>query len=131
MTDISKYSTNYCNIPNCKRLAIFGRKICFTHKFARWAKKNPMRVTYKNLKNRAKQRGKEFTLAFEEFKEFCERTNYIALKGIYPDDMTINRIYDDVGYTKDNIEMLTNRDNLARRKHWSPKKYVKIEGDVF
>lgn len=47
-------------------------------------------------------------LTIEEFKEFCEREKYLEYKGrANAGNYTIDRRNDKLGYTKDNIFVLT------------------------
>lgn len=79
-----------------------------------WRKKNPIRSAYTTLKCNAKRRGKVFKLTFEEFKEFAIKTDYINRKGITATSYHIDRIDENKGYTVDNIQVLTNRDNVKK-----------------
>jgi hypothetical protein len=60
----------------------------------------------------AKRRGKEFTLTFDEFKEFCMKTGYDEKKGKSSDSLSIDRIESSNGYSKDNIRAITLSDNV-------------------
>lgn len=76
--------------------------------------KNPEKYAYQTLKDNAKRRKKEFTLTFEEFKEFCVHTSYIARKGRSKNCIHIDRIKENCGYRKDNIQPLTNTENVRK-----------------
>lgn len=75
---------------------------------------HPDKYAYKNLKTNAKRRGKEFSLTFEEFIEFAIKHNYIAGKGITKTGLHIDRIDNRKGYTIDNIQVLTNSENIRK-----------------
>ena len=85
-----------------------------------WRKRNPLKYSYLNLKSNAKRRGKGFNLTFEEFCEFAIKTQYIARKGRYKQHLHIDRIDESKGYTKENIQTLTNTENLSTflSYHW-------------
>lgn len=85
--------------------------------------KNPEKYAYQTLKDNAKRRGKEFTLTFEQFSEFAVKTSYIARKGRKKDSLHIDRIYENNGYTKENIQTLTNSENV--------RKYLKYYWDEY
>lgn len=74
-----------------------------------------MYAAYKNLRDNAKRRGKVFTLTFDQFSEFCYRTNYMAGRGRTKESYSIDRIDNNKGYTADNIRVLTVSENA--RKH--------------
>ena len=86
-------------------------------------KKNPVKYAYQTLKDNAKRRKKEFDISFEEFQEFCIKTRYIAKKGIYKDSLHIDRVSEQGGYTRKNIQVLTNSNNV--------KKYLKYYWDEY
>lgn len=86
-------------------------------------KKFPIKYAYQTLKDNAKRRGKEFTISLEDFEDFCIKTNYIAKKGIYKDTFHIDRIKEQEGYTKENIQTLTNSENV--------RKYLKYYWDEY
>lgn len=78
---------------DCKiKQAAKHRRICITCKNKRWRLKHPYEYAYNTLKNHAKARNKEFTLTFEEFKNFAIKYNYIELKGIQKFSLHIDRI---------------------------------------
>lgn len=89
-----------------------------------WREKNPIKAAYGNLKSNAKKRNKEFNLTFEDFKELCEETDYMKKKGKTSVSYHIDRIDRDKGYTKTNIQILTNRGNYVKylTMHWNPAK---------
>ena len=76
--------------------------------------KNPEKYAYQTLKDNAKRRGKEFDISFEDFKIFCVKTSYIAKKGRKKDCLHVDRILETSGYTKENIQALTNTENVRK-----------------
>lgn len=76
--------------------------------------KNPVKYKYHQLKYRAIERGKEFTLTIEEFRVFCDETGYMETKGKASWKSTIDRIDPDKGYSIDNIQIMTNGDNVRK-----------------
>lgn len=79
-----------------------------------WRERNPVRAAYLNLKSNAKRRGKQFELTFEEFEEFAVSTSYIAKKGRRKHSMHIDRIDENIGYTRSNIQPLQNGQNVRK-----------------
>lgn len=95
-----------------------SKKECNKCRYARRIKDDPIRMSYWTLKGNATRRGKEFKLTLEEFKKFCIETNYINKKGISKNAYHIDRINEDKGYTIDNIQLLTNSENVTKYKKW-------------
>ena len=94
----------------------------------KYRNKYPIRYTYQTLKDNAKRRGKSFNLTFEQFKQFAIKTDYLNVKGITKTSYHIDRIDENKGYTIDNIQLLTNEQNIKKYfDHYydeSIKKYV-------
>jgi len=102
-----------CSTKNCKNPSK-GRKLCASCRSRKARKKNPIRYAYNCLKSNAKRRGRIFELTFKFFKEFCKKTNYIKLKGMGPDDMTIDRKVSPLGYIDGNIRMISRSANAMK-----------------
>ena len=81
---------------------------------ADWIKRNPLRHAYNCLKNNAKRRGKYFNLTYEQFKDFAIKTKYVDHRGRTADSYHIDRIDENEGYTIDNIQVLSNKDNVRK-----------------
>lgn len=69
-------------------------------------KNNPLRYLFLARKNNAKRRGKEWSLTFEEFVEFCKESGYDKECGIHANDASIDRIRNWEGYHKNNIRSI-------------------------
>lgn len=69
---------------------------------------------YSTLKQNAKRRSKHFELTFEQFKAFAIATDYYKRKGRKATCYHIDRIDETRGYTIDNIQVLTNRENAKK-----------------
>ena len=72
-----------------------------------WRANNPVKAAFSHLRQNAKARRKEFLLTFEQFTEFCERTNYIKRRGRKARRAHIDRIDHRLGYAIDNIQILS------------------------
>lgn len=106
--------SKYCTSPYCTNLARPGRKICWKCKARRYTEKYPLENTYRFLKANAKRRGIVCTLTLEEWKQFCDATNYLKLRGTYAQDMTVDRINPSLGYIAGNLQMLTRSENAKK-----------------
>jgi len=90
------------------------RKICSHCIYLKRKERDPQRVAYTNLKAHAKVRGKEFSLTLEEFRQFCIKTLYLNNSGTGRDSYHIDRIDETRGYTADNIQCITNVQNVKK-----------------
>lgn len=93
---------------------IKGRRVCYSCEYKARKLRNPYRLSYTRLRGHAKARGKVFDLTFEQFKAFCIESNYLNCKGIEKHSYHIDRIDETKGYTIDNIQLLTNTQNIRK-----------------
>ncbi len=107
-----------CRTKECKKSAYKGRNYCGGCAKNKWIKKNPINYIYQNLKGNAKRRGKVFTITLEEFKEFIIPTEYLVGRGILKHSLHIDRIREEEGYVKGNLQILQNTDNLKKYLDW-------------
>lgn len=117
-----------CQTKRCRGFA-YGNcrsQYCSKCRTRRWKEKNPLKYCFNKLRNRAKERGHEFKLAFEEYCEFALKTDYFKLKGRTKYALSIHRKDDTKGYEKDNIEALTLSENIKLR--FAPKHIQAIHG---
>lgn len=68
------------------------------------------------MRQNARYRKKGFNLTIDEFRIFCEKTDYLQLKGRGGGNITIDRKDNRKGYSFDNIQVLTLSQNS--RKRW-------------
>lgn len=104
-----------CETKYCRKQALKGRKICGACKTRRYRENNPMMASYMNLRANAKRRGKEFTITFEDFRQFCYETDYIQGKGRTKDCYSVDRKDETKGYVPGNLQRLTVGQN--KKKH--------------
>jgi hypothetical protein len=102
-----------CSKHRCTRKVV-ARHLCFKHYRQLIRQENPLKYAYQTLKDNAKRRGKEFSLTLEQFEKFAVKTAYMHRKGRGRFSYTIDRIDPDKGYTPDNIQVLTNSDNVRK-----------------
>lgn len=107
-----------CATPFCRNAHAKGRNVC-SKCHTRWYREtHPINYTYHYLRVRARRRGIKFLLTLDEFIKFCLDTNYIALKGRFKNDASIDRIREGEPYQADNIQLLTVGNNVAKRRAW-------------
>ena len=117
---IKNKSSHICSAYRCGNPKASKKRFCHKH-HARFQKEtNPSGYFYSLLKQNANRRGKEFDLSLDEFKQFCLDTNYMELKGKSAKSASIDRIDHTKGYSIGNIQVLSLRDNSAKR--WEDEK---------
>jgi len=104
-----------CKTEGCNNQARKDSNYCYTCVIRRVRAKNPVKYIYNNLKFNAKRRGKEFTLTYEQFEQFCIETGYDKNRGQTPTSMSIDRIDNNRGYSIDNIRSITLSENSSLR----------------
>lgn len=100
--------TKFCRKPG------YRGNYCHRCQKQRYKEKHPERYAFTVLKNNAKRRGKIFELTYEQFLEFAIKTNYLAGRGRTKESLHIDRIDETKGYTIDNIQVITNTENLRK-----------------
>lgn len=106
-----------CKTPHCLNDSTQGRKNCNKCRKRKDRLNNPIRCVYDARKCRASERGIEFTITLKYFTNWCIENNYINLRGRNAEDMTIDRIKNELGYVEGNLQMISNRANAKKR--WS------------
>ncbi len=69
---------------------------------------------YHSLKSKAKHRGRVFDITYVDWCRWCEETGYMELKGQGSDDMTIDCHEASLGYTYNNMRMISQHDNVCK-----------------
>jgi hypothetical protein len=100
---------------------------CSTCSTRKHRKENPLKHAYQNIKDKAKKRGHEFGITWEEWQDWNKLyPEYMELKGTGPNDLTLDRKDENYGYFIWNIQVLPNAENkkkyvhhIRKRKGWS------------
>lgn len=100
----------HCNNKPVKRLG----GLCYKHYRRKRKELDPVGERYQQMKSKAKQRGKDFYITLSEFRKFCEDTGYILKKGFRGKAASVDRKINSKGYSIDNIELLTLRQNINK-----------------
>jgi hypothetical protein len=103
-----------CSAFRCMTDKAAKDHLCSKHRARAYKLKNPEAYTFNVLRSNAKRRGVAFDLTLPEFTLFCMNTNYIEGKGKKGGSMSIDRIDPSVGYTVENIQILTLADNASK-----------------
>jgi len=113
----NKLKKGLCVAAYCSNKHLSNDRFCAKHRKQYQKIHNPVSYTFNYLKQNAKRRGKDFTLTLKQFKQFCDETNYIELKGKAGDAMSIDRIDNTKGYSYDNIQMISLSDNSKKSNY--------------
>lgn len=84
---------------------------------------------YHSLKSKAKHRGRVFELTFSEWCLWCEETGYMELKGQGAEDMTIDCHEPSLGYTYNNMRMISQHDNVLKGQ--AEKSALKVANEIW
>jgi len=103
-----------CKAYRCTSAKCGTDKFCSKHRKRVLRETNPTSYFYNLLKSNARRRKKEFTLTLEQFADFCQRTDYLALKGKKGKSASIDRIRPNEGYHAGNIQVLTLSENSKK-----------------
>lgn len=109
---------HHCLTSRCRRTVDKKKEkspYCWRCRFKIRMTNNPLRYWFGSLRRTARRRGKEFSLTFERYKEFAIKTDYARLKGRSSLSLSIDRIDNSKGYTDDNIQCLSIRENVRKQ----------------
>lgn len=114
-----KCETRYCRNAKPLRPSGYVLKVCWKCRSRRYRKLHPESAALNSVRLSAKRRNIPFTLTIEQFKLFCQASGYLETKGNKPQSMTIDRINHNLGYSIDNIRVLSHAEN-SRNGHSVP-----------
>ncbi|MGE5944095.1 MAG: hypothetical protein ACM31G_07130 [Flavobacteriales bacterium] len=110
-----KKEGKFCCAYGCNNKPIYKKGgLCHKHYARKMREENPKYMRYNQWKSSAIQRGKDFTVTWEGFKEICEETGYMIKKGMRGRNATLDRIENHLGYHKSNIQILTMKANVNK-----------------
>lgn len=115
ISEVKKKKGKQCCAYSCRSDPVSKKGgLCHKH-FARSRRlSDPVGTRYTQFKGNAKRRGKAFSITLNEFREFCSDTGYLIQKGKRGRHATIDRINNNLGYSIDNIQLLTNKQNASK-----------------
>lgn len=120
-----KYAKNKapekCQNLYCRNESAIGRKVCNTCKSRDYINRNRLLMVWHWIKKSAKKRNIFFNLDKTEFKLFLLKHSYIEYSGRGKNNFTIDRIKPELGYTINNLQVITKSNNSkkyhAEEKH--------------
>jgi len=116
------------NGGKCRKEAKQGH-YCWSCQKRAYAKRHPEKYAFQTLKNNVKRRNKKrialgkkpipFNITLDDFIEFAVAVDYMNKRGTSKTSYHIDRIADDgsddpIGYTKGNLQALTNSQNVKK-----------------
>jgi hypothetical protein len=117
------FTGQICKYHGCTNSPPKHAKYCNTCHGRMRAIRDPWRYYFRALKLSAKKRNIEFKLTFEEFRAFCDQTNYLQLVGRSPGSFHIDRVDNFKGYEVGNIQLMESSANVGkgnRERHQEP-----------
>ncbi len=120
-----------CETRYCLGTPAKHRKKCPKCMSREWRLKYPARDAFRHWRDNAKRRGIPFSATLDYFERWCKRTNYLALRGLGADDMTIDCNDNFIGYVDGGYTMKTRSQNSREGKKGKRPAYVKQAGDPF
>lgn len=100
-----------CATKFCRNKATHYNSTCSKCRMRVWRENHPIHARFTRVKASAKKRKIEFSLTIEQFTKFCEETSYHQTSGSTVEEMHIDRIDPNKGYSIDNIRILSCSEN--------------------
>jgi len=111
-----------CHTPQCPNQAAPRRRRCHTCQSRNWRRAHPLRALWQSIKKRARRLDVPFQLPFCWFCRFAIETTYARHRGRRPDSLQIDRIIPQRGYVRDNVQILTARENNLKGHRERPRR---------
>lgn len=117
-----------CKTNHCRgRVFPSGRSpFCSKCRTRRFKEAHPEAYAFGKLRSRARERGIEFGLTFEEYRDFGRSSGYFDGKGKTAKSLSIDRKDGNKGYTAANLRCVTLSMN-TRLAHANMPDYIKQE----
>jgi hypothetical protein len=115
ISEAKKKAGRYCCAYNCTNEPIKRKGgLCHKHYARKRREFDPVGTRFNQFKGNARRRNKPFEITISQFRKFCSDTGYLISKGKRGQNATIDRIDNSKGYTIDNIQLLTLRQNASK-----------------
>lgn len=116
-----KCKTKYCRNKAYKNPNTgYQRKHCSKCRKRQWRNNRPYSYYYSKLKDHAREREIEFTLTLQDYKNLWQnhpekwQEKIQGVHGMTSKTWTVDRIYNEKGYEKGNIQILSLRRNVLK-----------------
>jgi hypothetical protein len=117
-SQLRKKKRGLCITGFCRKKAVEQRNYCHSCRKRKFAELHPLKYSYMNLRQRARARGKEFTITYHYYEDLAIKSGYDKNKGRSSESLTLDRIKNNLGYIPGNIRVVTNRVNV-QKMHYS------------
>lgn len=88
--------------------------LCYKHYQRKRRLLDPIAFRYNQWRQKCKQRKKPNNVSLQQFRDFCKETGYLIVKGKRGKNATIDRPNNLQGYTLENMDLLTNMQNIRK-----------------
>lgn len=110
-----KEQGQYCCAYRCTNAPVAKKGgLCHKHYARKLKDQDPVGYRYNIFKSNARRRGKEVLITIDEFREFCNETGYWLTPGLRGKNATIDRINNNEGYHKNNMQLLPIMQNVNK-----------------
>jgi hypothetical protein len=116
---MNQKQTPKCKVKHCRREVKRG-DLCYHHEREKQKQNSPyvywFGVNKRNANRRARVygNGKFWRVTFDYWVQFCNETGYLAIKGRYKGDASLDCIINELGYIDGNLQVLTVEDNAGK-----------------
>ena len=116
-TEARKRKAGLCARYGCLSKAGSHKKYCCKHHHQALKRRDLISYIYSHRKQRAKERGHEWSITLENFRQWCEWTGYHLDTGRTPESLSIDRKLNAHGYHVWNIACVPYGANSAKYTH--------------
>jgi len=120
---MKKDKVNKCPTKGCKNKTEY-KGHCSTCRSKKSREKDPIAYHFHNMRNRAKQRPKDFSLTLEQFRKWAREEDFV------PGRDSVDRRENEHGYHLWNIQKMPLIENIRKYHHHDKHKYKPVvEGE--
>jgi hypothetical protein len=114
-SEAKKKAGSFCCAYNCSNKPSDKKGgLCHKHFARKRREEDPVGARFTQFRINAKNRNKHFDITLQQFRDFCKKTGYCIEKGKRGQNATIDRKINSIGYTIENIQLLTNKQNASK-----------------
>lgn len=103
-----------CVVARCRKPRQKWQRYCHRHQKALWRQTHPIISAWRGIIDRARRKGREFSLTTADFIDFLEETAYMDSKGRWRHCTHMDRKDNTRGYVRGNIQALTCTQNTIK-----------------
>ena len=107
-----------------RKIRTYLRQTCNCCRDRLFRLRHPHRSIFKDIRCKARTRGIAFTLTYRQFCRLVDGTGYVEKRGCHRDNLHIDRIKPELGYSPGNVRIIPAQDNIAKgnreRRKYNP-----------